>query len=340
MKCYISNDNTGADPVDTKKHVVADKTPLVLLENKAAVETQSYGFYGCVAVFSRLSPFGIGCRLASFVLLLLMVSCASIQDLAKVQKPQVEISNLRLEKLDLNQLDFILELKVQNPNAVGLSLSKLDYDFFVEGNSLVKGTQAKGVQLTANSTNTVEIPVTINPANLWETVQKVAKQDRFSFTLASLATFVVPVLGDVQLPLKKTGELPVLHVPDVKIIGLKRKTLSFTRAEMELSLQVQNSNAFSLLLNQFTYNFQVNNRSWAVGRNTKPQTMSSKKANTIQIPITLNFLEIGTAAYQMLTSKAPLNYSFNGQFDFGSPEPFLKSLKLPVDFSGSLRPPE
>jgi LEA14-like dessication related protein len=121
---------------------------------------------------------------------------------------------------------------------------------------------------------------------------------------------------------------------------LKRKALSLTRAELELSLQVENSNAFSLLLNQFNYDFQVNNRSWAIGKNSEAQAIDAKKANSIKIPMNLNFLEMGTVAYQLLTSKAPLNYRFAGQFDFGSSEPFLKSLKLPVDYTGSLKPPE
>ena len=267
----------------------------------------------------------------------LLTSCASLQELTQARRPQAEITGLRLDHLDLQQLGLVLELKVVNPNSVGLNLSRLEYEFAVEGNRLFSGVMDQGLALSANSTRQLEIPITINPANLWQDIRRIAKQDRFAFAFSSVASFAVPVLGNVQLPLKQTGELPVLHAPGVKISGLKRKALNLTGAELELSLQVENPNAFTLLLDQFAYDFQVSNRSWAAGRNTQSQRLDAKQTNDIRIPIKLNFLEMGMTVYQLLSSKAPLDYHFAGQFDFGSPEPFLKSLKVPVDYSSSVR---
>ncbi|MCL5097233.1 MAG: LEA type 2 family protein, partial [Candidatus Omnitrophica bacterium] len=259
---------------------------------------------------------------AAILSTLLLASCASIQELAQVQKPQVEFTNLRLDKLDLQQLGLVADLKVNNPNSVGLSLSKLDYRFLVEGNPLVSGTQDQGLQLAAKSTSQLEIPITVNSADLWQTIGKVSKQDYFNYTLASVLTFALPVIGNVQLPLEKTGQLPVLRPPVVKVAGLKRRALSLTGADLELAIQVENPNAFTLMLNQFAYNFQVNSRSWATGTNTQPQRIDSKQTSEIRVPIKLNFLEMGMAAYQLLSSKAPLEYRLDGQFDFGSSEAF------------------
>ncbi len=268
--------------------------------------------------------------------LLWLTGCASLQDLAQLKKPGAEITGLRLDKLDLQQLGMVVELKVSNPNAVGLNLSRLEYDFLVEGNSLFKGTQDQGVRMAANSTQQIEIPVSINPANLWQTIRQVAKQDRFNLALSSVASFAVPALGEVRLPLKKTIELPVLHTPAVKVAGLRQKALNLSRAELELALEVQNPNAFSLLLNQFTYDFKVRDHSWAKGLNTQPQRVDSKRANEIRIPITLNFLEMGLTVYQTLTSRAPLDYRLDGQFNFGSSESYLKSLAVPVNYVGTV----
>lgn len=279
---------------------------------------------------------GVRMALVLAAISVMLTGCASLQELTQARRPQAEITGLRLDRLDLQQLGLALELKVINPNSVGLNLSKLEYEFAVEGNRLFSGVMEQGLALAANSTRQLEIPITINPANLWQDIRRIAKQDRFAFAFSSVASFAVPLLGDVKLPLNKTGELPVLHTPGVKIAGLKRKALNLTGADLELTLQVENPNAFTLLLNQFAYDFKVNNRSWATGRNAQPQRFDAKQTNEIRIPISLNFLEMGTVAYQMLSSKAPLGFHFAGQFDFGSSEPFLKSLTVPVDYSSSV----
>lgn len=263
--------------------------------------------------------------------------CATLEEYVRVQNPQAEITGVRLDKLDLQQVGLLVDLKVKNPNAVGVNLSRLAYDFAVEGNSLLSGNQDQGVQVAANSEQPVTIPVTVNPANLWQTIAKVAKQDRFGFSIATTLTFALPVLGNVDLPLKYSGELPVLRIPEVKVGGLKIKELGLTKANLELTIQVANPNAFALLLNQFTYDFQVNQRSWINGQNGNPIQLDPKQGGEVKIPLTLNFLEMGTTVLQVLRAKDPVNYRFIGQFNFGSSESFLKSLPLPVDYSGKLQ---
>jgi LEA14-like dessication related protein len=265
---------------------------------------------------------------------LFLASCASLQEAARIQNPKAEITNVRLDSLDLEKIGLLLDLRVDNPNALGISLSKLDYDFMVEGNSMLKGVLDKGLQVAAKSSEQVTIPLTLQLANLWQAIQRVAKQDQFRYTLASRLTFALPVLGNVELPLQKSGELPVLRLPDVKVIGLKPKELSLSRANLDLALQVSNPNIFSLLLNQFNYDFRVNNRSWANGNQGQPLRLEAKQGNEVHIPVTLNFLEMGTALYSLVRSREAVNYHLTGQFDFGSSEAFLKSFKLPVDLSG------
>jgi LEA14-like dessication related protein len=282
----------------------------------------------------RLSLTTRVCVAMTAVTLLLLAGCASLQEATNIQSPKAEITNVRLDNLDLEKIGLLLDLRVNNPNALGIRLSKLDYDFIVESNSLMKGVLEKGLQVAARSSEQISLPLALQLANLWQAIQQVAQQDHFRYTLDFRLTFALPVLGNVELPLQKSGELPVLRLPTIKVVGLKPKELSLSRANLELALQVSNPNFFSLLLNQFNYDFRVDNRSWANGKNDQPLRLDAKQGNEVRIPISLNFLEMGTALYRLIRSRDVVNYQLTGQFDFGSSEPFLKSLKLPVDLSG------
>lgn len=55
---------------------------------------------------------------------------------------------------------FNVNLDVKNPNAIAAAMSKMDYILTLNGKQVISTTLSKAINVPANSTNTVSIPIT------------------------------------------------------------------------------------------------------------------------------------------------------------------------------------
>ena len=79
------------------------------------------------------------------------ISCSSVQELLEtgVQKPRVEFVGMKLTGLSFSDLDLLFDLKVTNPNVVGITMAGFDYDFLINSRSFVNGNQDKGMTIAS-----------------------------------------------------------------------------------------------------------------------------------------------------------------------------------------------
>ncbi|RZL39529.1 MAG: hypothetical protein EOP00_27735 [Pedobacter sp.] len=94
----------------------------------------------------------------------LVASCSSLLDLAKssFQTPKVSINSFSFAGADSQKIGFKLLLDVNNPNAIGIKTSGIDYNLNLNNADIVAGVLSKGVDLSANTTNTIEVPIEFN----------------------------------------------------------------------------------------------------------------------------------------------------------------------------------
>ncbi len=272
-------------------------------------------------------------------LLLVSISlfrCATLQQIAAIQQPSVDVQNVRLTGMSFEALNLAFDLKITNPNPISATLAGFDYDFQIGDASFLKGNQEKQLTLQARGESMLEIPLTINFKDLYNTFQTLKNQDSSTYKLICGLSFNLPVLGPTRIPVSKSGSLPNLKLPDISISTLKLNKISLTSADLELKLNLKNANTFSLLLNQLNYDFAVNGKTWVKGLTQKQMEVKEKGVSTIAIPISLNFLEMGTAIYQMITGNQKLNYHLTGNVDLKSSLPLLGQVNLPLDRVGEI----
>jgi len=271
-----------------------------------------------------------------FLMLLLFLSCAALQQIANIQQPKLDVQNVRFTDMSFEDIDLVFDIKIKNPNLLSATLAALDYDFQINDASFLKGQQDKQISILANGESTVEIPLTLNFKNLYNTFQALKNQDSSAYKLVCGLSFNLPVLGATRIPVSKSGSLPNLKLPDVSIGALKLNKISLSGADLELKLNVKNANTFSFLLNKLNYDFAVNGKTWVKGLSQNQMPVKEKGESTIAIPISLNFLEMGTAIYQMISGNQKLNYQLKGNVDLNSSLPLLGQVSLPLDRAGEI----
>jgi len=255
----------------------------------------------------------------------------------KVKKPEVDFTDARLNSLSFDSIGFMFDLKIRNPNSVGLKLAGFSYDFLINGNSFVKGNQNRELQIEAMGESTIQLPVTFGFVDLYNAFQSLMKQDVSKYQIDCGFSFNVPVLGMVTIPISKTGDFPLLKLPKLSLESLKLKNLSLTGAELSLGLKMSNPNTFTMMLDKIDYDFEVNGIKWITGNARQVAEIEQKGEGNIEIPIRLDLLELGRSVYQIINSSSDLNFKFGGDIDLSTSLPLLGKVNLPFDQQGRIK---
>lgn len=276
-----------------------------------------------------------------FILILFCFSfsCASVEEFVKssVQRPQVAFAGARIDGLSFETADLLFEVKIDNPNPVGITLAGFDYRFHINANPFLQGEQEQGVTIPANGENTFQIPVTLNFSDVYNTFSTLGDRDSTAYKIDCGVSFDLPVLGRQRVPVSKAGTLPLLKLPKVRVESIKLDNLSFSGADLNLSVSLENPNAFSFILKHMDYRLDVNDRQWLDGRATRSMKLAAKEESMLDIPISLNFVQMGQSVLQLLQGNDPVTYQLQGRLELSSSLPLLEETSLPFDRAGEIK---
>ena len=285
----------------------------------------------------RLSNVSSGVvQLSALFLLGLFLSCSSMQEMLHAEKPRLSVKEARLTDLTFESLVIALDVKIQNPNPVGLPLQGFDYDLAITGRSFLTGEQNRSMTIPANGENILEIPIGIQFVELYKVFQTLKNRNTAPYRIACGLTFDIPLLGRTRIPISHNGTIPTIQLPSVELAGLKVNDLNFSGADLELRMRLQNPNAFGLSLRGLDYDFLIDGNRWARGTSQRTMSVPRKGTGTIAIPISLDFGQMGGTIYGVLSGNRKLNYSLSGALDLGTTLPLLSHAQLPIEKSGYL----
>ncbi len=271
----------------------------------------------------------INCLFFYLVILFNVVGCVSMQ------KPEVELEAVRFLSMDFESVQLAFDLKVHNPNRIGITLSNWDHDFQLYGHSLLKSEQKTPQSIDALMSSKFEVPVQIRFQEVFQIVKELSQQDTLRYHLFTHFGFDVPLLGRVEIPLEKEGDIPLPKIPEFQIKTLRLNDISLTKAELVLEMNIKNPNTFALSLPEFRYQFLVQNQPWV--ETNSSISLEAKKENTISVPISLSFLQMGRSVYTLLTGNQPLNCKLSGNFVIQIALPFFKKdLHFPLELQAQV----
>lgn len=269
-----------------------------------------------------------------FIFILSLSGCAELAKHVDTVKPTAKLTGMHLANINFEQVDLVFDLAVENRNPVPLNLAGLDYDLKIENQSLVSGVTAQAINIAANSTSPVQLPITLKFSDLKNLPGELWKKDNLAYQLAAQLNLNLPVIGNYPIPVSKHGELPVPKIPDIKLKDIKIKDLSFTTAEIVAMVEIINPNNFDMALSKMNYALNINQQSWGQGNIEKSSNIPKKGKGSIEIPLKLNLLNAGTAAYTILKNKSPLQYQLTGNAVLDTGLELLQGYDMPFDVKG------
>ncbi|HEX5760685.1 MAG TPA: LEA type 2 family protein [Thermoanaerobaculia bacterium] len=141
---------------------------------------------------------------------LALAGCAGLGLESVFEQPDVRLTDLAVERVTFDGADLRFEFEVANPNPVRLPLGGIDYELRIDGERLLDGLDEQGMEIAASGETPVALPLTLRFSDLRRVWRSVRQPGSSRYELVADFLFDVPVLGEVRVPLRRSGDLPDL----------------------------------------------------------------------------------------------------------------------------------
>jgi LEA14-like dessication related protein len=263
------------------------------------------------------------------VSLVLLNACATLKQIVK--EPTVTFKDVTPEQLSLTDGKFLFNFNVNNPNSLGVKLSKITYDLRVNEKDLIKDTLPEGIKVPAKGDAVMSIPVTVRYADLFNNLSDALKSDALAYDLKGTMG-----IGPFSIPYQHKGQLKMPKLPEISLTDVNVNKLSLNGAAIKMELKLKNPNDFDLNLSGLNYAVKLQDKEFVSGIAKNISPLSAKGETLLNLDLNISFKELGRSALAILKG-AGTKYEIKGDFLVNKPDqnevkiPFLKSGEIPLN---------
>ncbi len=121
--------------------------------------------------------------------------------------PEVSLQRVSWEKLTWNEAAAKLEMRLGNNNQFPVALEEMAVNLALGGQSITSAKIGKGLELNADETTTVEIPITVSPSKLGLAALNSFRSGKTGYKLSGEMKMTVPPNIPFNLPIDSSGEV-------------------------------------------------------------------------------------------------------------------------------------
>jgi LEA14-like dessication related protein len=125
-----------------------------------------------------------------------------------IQSPSLSLQDVNLRNLSLQSADLIFDIKIDNPNSVGITFVGYDYDLTINNKEPLQGRQDARKRIEPSQSTLVTLPFKIEVQKLYNAALSfLANTEKPTYKALFHLYFDLPFLGEVGVPFSEEGQL-------------------------------------------------------------------------------------------------------------------------------------
>ncbi|MFA5554224.1 MAG: LEA type 2 family protein [Phycisphaerae bacterium] len=156
------------------------------------------------------------------LIIILSLGCENVEDLFAARKPKASLEGFKLQDVGLEAATLLFDVKIENPYPVALPLLNMDYTVFSGQDKLFAGDADIQSVIPAKQSKTISLPAKVGYLDLVRAFKDVRAGSKIPYKADLGLSVDTPALGELTLPLNKSGELVVPSVPKIDEIDWKQ----------------------------------------------------------------------------------------------------------------------
>jgi LEA14-like dessication related protein len=256
--------------------------------------------------------------LATFVLIgvSLVSGCQSMKDLmGDTPKPTAHVIGASIRGLSMENVVLLFDVEVENPYATSLPL--IDSARLRGGRQFLEGSVRPTGSIPARGKQVIQLPATVPFSSLLATLKGVKPGAIVPYTADFKLGVDAPVLGRLDVPLSKSGELPIPAMPQVELTSLAIGKLNPDQITASAKMQVKNTNQFPLDLTKFGVSIALGGLDVGSSKLANAVKLPAGQTTTLEVPLTFSPRAVGIGLVNLLRGDQ-IAYKVSGSIDANS----------------------
>jgi LEA14-like dessication related protein len=233
---------------------------------------------------------------------LFTLGCRSFQSV--LQEPVLSIKSVELAGIDVKGIDMMVQVNVDNPNAFGIPLPRLEWELLINENSFISGeVQGGDRSVKARGSTVVAVPLSVGYTDLYNSFLSLKNSGEAAYTLALALSFPLPVLAEKTFHLEFSGSLPLPRLPKIAVESFDLVRADFNGVAMSCRVKVENPNAFDLPFPALDWEYSVNAVPLLKSGAADTRAVPAGGSASVEINLDMSYAELFSAV-QSLTSRS------------------------------------
>jgi hypothetical protein len=174
-------------------------------------------------------------------------------------------------------------------------------------------------RISARGSAIIDVPVNLSYTGVFNSFRSLMGNRQVNYKVALGIKIPTPVFGDRVWNIEHEGELPLPQAPRLPSSSIRLGNVDTTRAEVLVTMNFENPNAFPLPAPKITYDYMINRNSFIRGTVDNEGPLAAQAITPINIRMQVTYSDLFRSFASLLTAREVAT-SFNFTYDFGFPE--------------------
>jgi len=275
--------------------------------------------------------------LPASVILIILLILSSCTDLGSFyQKPKATVNSVEISEVTFSSIKLIVNIKISNPNSMGITLSGYDYYAELADKRIIEGKREEKVSIKAKGESIIPIPVKLKYSEIIPAGSSIIKDNSIKITLGAGLNIAIPYIGTLRTEVKEQTELPIIRPPVILPVSLKVNYISLTGADFEIKMNIKNPNSFDMTINKAEGSLIVADKEWGKIKTEDGAWIPGDGTVILDLHGKVDFASVGRYAWSLLTGHFDTNISVDGTLDANMEIPGFKNSRIPWDSSAKV----
>ena len=252
--------------------------------------------------------------------------------------PQIDAAIVELTGISRQKVEMIVKLKINNPLPFTLTADSFSFRLSMDGQKIIYSTYTQSVSVKRNDSTWISLPLSVLRQDINAISSRADQQQKDSVMYVLDATFYTHIPFKKSFNVQKIKLLPVIHILSLKINKIEIDSLKFSNASLTIHTLFINKNAFPLNFSDINYTMLIQNHQWATGGRNGKVHIPAKSNTEIDMPMHVNFKQIGKTAFDLLTKSDSVDYDFTVTLKLVTENKSIKNNKVVIESAGKLKP--
>jgi|GEM_PF-3213926 len=139
--------------------------------------------------------------------------------LSAFKEPKVELYGFFIKSVNFQRTVADVQLLIENNSPVGLDADSLQYEVYIEGMEVTRGSYNRPIRLRASDTTLLTVPVTLDNQRLLRTLRSLdGGRDSADYIFKAKVFTDLPLLKGKPLNIQFTRRLPLYIIPELRML--------------------------------------------------------------------------------------------------------------------------